>query len=161
MITQQNNVIRLLQQKKIPHTVHTLSSDQKISALEVAELLHVPESDVYKTIVIKRDKPKKNILALIPAGYIADLKAIAPIVGEKKVALATQEEAETLTGLLTGGISPLALINKGFDVIIDDSAKMKQTIIISAGERGLQVEISPVNLAELTRAKFFLISKES
>lgn len=161
MTTQQNNVIRLLQQRKIAHTVHTLPSDQKISAIEVAELLQVPQSSVYKTIVIKRDKPKKNVLALVPADSIVDVKAIASFFNEKKVALATQEEAEALTGLLTGGISPLALINKSFEILLDDSAKMKDRIIISAGERGLQVELSPFDLIEVTRAKFSMIRKEA
>ena len=82
----------------------------------------MPVAQVFKTIVILREKPGKPILAVIPGDCQANLKAIAGAVNEKKVRLPTQTEAEQLTGLQAGGISPLALINKGFQVLIHQSA---------------------------------------
>jgi len=79
-------------------------------------------------------------------------------VGEKKVNLPAEREAEALTGLQAGGISPLALLNRGFQVIIDEIAQVFDEIHISGGQRGLNIRMSPVDLAELTNAKFAGIS---
>ncbi len=91
---------------------------EKLGARETARLLGVDPDLVYKTIVITRPKGKP-ILAVIPGPNRVDLKLLASLLGEKKVNLPTEREAEALTGLQAGGISPLALINKGFQVIIE------------------------------------------
>jgi Cys-tRNA(Pro)/Cys-tRNA(Cys) deacylase len=87
-----------------------------------------------------------------------DLKLLAVAVGEKKVSLPTEREAEALTGLQAGGISPLTLINKGFQVLIDHSAQRHAEIHVSGGRRGLNVRLPVNDLAELTRARFAAIS---
>ena len=117
-----NNITRLLDSKKIKYTAFALPPE-KLGAQETARRLNVPPEQVFKTIVAKRDKPGKPILAVIPGPCELDLKALATALGEKKVHLTTQREAETLTGLQAGGISPLALINKGFQVVIDSAAQ--------------------------------------
>ncbi len=151
-----NNVIRLLSAHKIPFEVFELPQE-KIGALEAAQLLNIPAHLMFKTIVVTRDKGKP-ILAVIPGNNVVDLKAVASFMGEKKVHLPTQREAEKLTGLLAGGISPLALLNKGFTVLLDEIAKQHEHIHISGGQRGLNIRL-PVNaFIELTRARLAKIS---
>jgi Cys-tRNA(Pro)/Cys-tRNA(Cys) deacylase len=87
-----------------------------------------------------------------------DLKALAAFLGEKKMHLPTEREAEQMTGLQAGGISPLALINKGFQVVIDSTAESLDEICISGGQRGLNLRLSPRDLARLTNARFAPIS---
>jgi Cys-tRNA(Pro)/Cys-tRNA(Cys) deacylase len=87
-----------------------------------------------------------------------DLKLLAAALGEKKVSLPTEREAEALTGLLAGGISPLALVNKGFQVVIDEQARSLANIHVSGGQRGLNIELPVKSLAELTLARFANIS---
>jgi Cys-tRNA(Pro)/Cys-tRNA(Cys) deacylase len=148
-----NNVTRMLDSKKIRFQAFEVPAE-KLGALEVAEILKVPPEDVYKTIVAKRSKPGKPILAVVPGPLEVDTKKLAAALGEKKTFITTLIEAEALTGLQAGGISPLALINKGFQVLIDASAQEKETILISAGQRGLQVRLSPSDLAKLCNGRF-------
>lgn len=152
-----NNVTRLLDSKKIQYTAFELPAE-KLGALETARLLNVAPDIVYKTIVVTREKPAKPLLAVIPGGHELDLKALAAVLGEKKVRLPTQREAEQLTGLQAGGISPLALINRGFQVIIDNSAQQHTHIHISGGQRGLNIRMPVADLTSLTRARFGVIS---
>ncbi len=152
-----NNVTRLLQSRKIPFTAFELPTE-KLGALETARLLSVPPETVYKTIVVVREKPGKPILAVIPGPNEVDLKMLAAFLGEKKVHLPTEHEAEQLTGLQAGGISPLALINKGFQVVIDDSAREHHEIHISGGQRGLNILLPVSALAQLTNARFGSVS---
>ena len=156
-MTQTNNVTRMLAARKIAFTALEVPA-QKLSALEVAEILHLEPEIVFKTIVAKREKSRKHILALVPATGEVDTKALAACLKEKKVSITTQSEAEALTGLRAGGISPLALINKGFQVVIDASAQELKEILVSAGQWGLQIRIAPKDLAKLTNARFAPIS---
>lgn len=153
-----NNVTRLLDAKKVKYTAFETPAE-KHGALETARLLNVPAEIVYKTIVVTRPKPGKPILAVIPGPGQVDLKRVAAALGEKKVSLPTEREAETLTGLQAGGISPLALINKGFQVLIDSSVQEHAEIHISGGQRGLNIRLPVKDLADLTRARFALISE--
>ncbi len=153
-----NNITRLLDQRKIAYTAFELPGE-KLGAIETARLLGVPPNLVYKTIVVTRQTRGKPILAVIPGDREVDLKSLANAVGEKKVQLPTEREAEQLTGLQAGGISPLALIHRGFQVIIDDSAQVLTEFFISGGQRGLNIRLSPSSLASLTKARFAEISK--
>jgi len=155
-MTVTNNVTRLLDAKKIKYEVFTLP-EEKLGALETAQLLGISPSITFKTIVVVHP-PKKPLLCVIPGDREVNLKAVAALCGEKKVSLPTQNEAEQLTGLQAGGISPLALINKGFTVIIDVSAREHGSIHISGGQRGLNIKLNTSDLAELTRARFAGIS---
>jgi len=153
-----NNVTRLLDSKKIFYQVFNLP-EEKLGAQETAKRLNVSANMVYKTIVATRPKPGKTILAVIPGDHQLDLKALAQILKEKKVSLPTEREAESITGLQAGGISPLALINKGFQVLIDSQAESMEIIHISGGQRGLNIRMSATDLAVLTRAQFCKISR--
>lgn len=147
-----NNVTRMLDVKKIPYQLFELPPE-KLGAVETSNLLGIPLALVYKTIVVKRERGKP-ILALIPGTCELDLKSLARVVGEKKLILPTEREAEMMTGLQAGGISPLALINKGFQVMIDLSARDFLEIHVSGGQRGMNI-LLPVNaLVKLTNASF-------
>jgi len=153
-----NNVTRLLDQRKIRYTAHELPAE-KLGALEAARFLNVEPAFVFKTIVVTRDKPKKPLLVVVPATRAVDLKLLASALGEKKVYLPTEREAEQLTGLQAGGISPLALIHKGFQVVIDSSASSREEIYISGGQRGLNIQLPVGDLIKLTSARIAPISK--
>ena len=110
---------------------------EKLSAVEVARLLGLAPEVVFKTIVITRAKPARPLLVLVSGESTVDLKKVAAAIGDKKVYLPSEREAEGLTGLQAGGISALALLNKGFRVLIDSSARSFHTIHVSGGQRGL------------------------
>jgi len=90
-----------------------------------------------------------------------DLKSLAASLGEKKVYLPTEREAEQLTGLQAGGISPLALINRGFQVVIDSSAKNYSAIHVSGGQRGLNIKLPVADLIKLTKARVASICQKT
>ncbi|MCC7118251.1 MAG: aminoacyl-tRNA deacylase [Anaerolineales bacterium] len=152
-----NNVTRFLDSHKINYTAHELPVE-KLGALEAAQILNAPEAQVFKTIVTVREKGKP-VLAVIPGPHVVDLKLLASFLGEKKVSLPTQNEAERITGLQAGGISPLALINKGFQVVMDADCESYETIYISGGQRGLNIQLRVADLVKLVNAKIGKISK--
>lgn len=154
-----NNVTRFLDAHKIKYTAFETPAE-KLGAIETAKFLNLSVEIVFKTIVVVRQKPGKPILVLIPGTAQVDLKLVAAALGEKKVSLPTEKEAELLTGLQAGGISPLALLNKGFQVVIDDSARKYSEIHVSGGQRGLNIALAPQDLLELTRSRFARVSMQ-
>lgn len=152
-----NNVTRYLDARKIKYTTHELPAE-KLGALEAAQYMGVAESQVFKTIVTKRERGKP-VLAVIPGPRVVDLKLLASFLGEKKMSLPTEREAEVLTGLQAGGISPLALINKGFQVVIDSAAQGFEEIYISGGQRGLDIQLRVDDLIKLVNARVGDISR--
>jgi Cys-tRNA(Pro)/Cys-tRNA(Cys) deacylase len=153
-----NNVTRLLDARKIPYTAYELPAE-KFGATETARLLDVEPASVFKSIVVTRDRPRKPLLVVIPGTSNVDLKLLASALSEKKVYLPTEREAEELTGLQAGGISPLALINKGFQVVVDDSANNYTEIHVSGGQRGLNIKLPVSDLIKLTNARLASVSK--
>lgn len=153
-----NNVTRMLDKQHIPYTAYALPP-KKLGAVETARLLGVPAEQVFKTIVVVRPAGGKPILAVIPGPNRVDLKALAKAVGEKKVKLATQREAEQLTGLQVGGISPLALLNRGFQVWLDERALEFDEIHLSGGQRGLNIRLRVQDVIDLCRAHVAPISR--
>ncbi len=153
------NVTRMLDAQNIPYTPFELTPE-KHSALETARLLNVPPELVYKTIVVMREGKGKPILALVPGPREVDLKALAKAVNEKKLRLPSEREAEQVTGLQAGGISPLALINKGFQVVLDASAQNFAEIHVSGGQRGLDIRLPVSALVKLTNARLAEISTQ-
>jgi len=153
-----NNATRLLDSRKIPYTAYELPAE-KLGALETARLLNVDPAAVFKTIIVTREKPGKPLLVLVPGTSTVELKLLASALGEKKVHLPTEREAEQVTGLQAGGISPLVLLNKGFQVVIDDSAIEQEEIHISGGQRGLNIKLRVADLIRLTNARTASISR--
>ena len=153
-----NNITRLLDSRKIRYTAFE-TPPEKLGALETAQFLGVEPDSVFKTIVVIREKPKKPLLVVVPGPSSVDLKLLAAALGEKKVHLPTEREAEELTGLQAGGISPLALINKGFQVVIDSSAQNHAEIHVSGGQRGLNIRLPVADLIKLTNARVALVCR--
>lgn len=149
-----NNATRLLDSRKIAYTLFELDGD-KHTAEETASRLGVPEDHVYKTLVVLREAPgRKPMLVMTPAGRELDLKALATALGEKKLKMAAQAEAERLTGLQVGGISALALLNKGFEIYLTEEARALPFIHVSAGDRRANLRLAVADLVAVTGAKW-------
>ena len=144
--------MRALDQRKILYTPYTYD-DSIHSADGAAEVLGVPPSQVFKTLVVLRDKGKP-LLVVMSGDREIDLKQLAASTGEKRVRMASKREAEELTGLLTGGISALALLGKGFSVYLDASAQQWNEIYVSAGQRGVNLRLRVVDFVNVTGARF-------
>lgn len=143
-----NNVTRMLDQRGIPYEAFILPPE-KLGAREVAERLGVPPGQVFKTIVVVREGRGKPILAVVPGDREVDLKALARAVGEKRLHRPTEREAERLTGLQAGGISPLALLGRGFQVVVDEAIHEWEAVHLSGGQRGLNLRLPVAALLEL------------
>ena len=148
-----NNVTRLLDSRKIPHTAFELPPE-KLGAIVTAERLNVPPEMVFKTIVVTQKKPGKPALTVVNALQEVDLKLVAQVLKVKKVSLPTQAEAEKLTGLQAGGISPLALTNKTLPRPAGPKVRRPfDEIHISGGQRGLNIRLPVKDLVKLTKAR--------
>lgn len=151
--------MRLLDQRQISYTVHEFP-DTIHSADGVADYLGRPREKVYKTLVVLPasgrpfDKTQgRPMLVLVAGSRELDLKKLAQAVGQKKVQMAPHKEAERLTGLQTGGISALALLHKNFSVYLDRPALALEHILVSAGKRGVNLELSVQDLIKATGAR--------
>lgn len=146
-------VMKLLEKKKVAYSIHPYPSTER-DAEKIAEIFGVSGRDVFKTLVVVRTTPKsKPLLVMVPADSQLDLKRLANAVGDKKLKMAKHEEAEALTGLQVGGISPLALLNKGFQFVLDESADSLEAIFISAGKRGINLKVPVAAIKSFTGAK--------
>lgn len=153
-----NNVLRLLEAKGIAYEAFETPAE-KLSAVETAAYLKIPVDQIYKTLVVFYGDTHKPVLAMVPGDSHADLKAVAACMGAKKAYFPTQREAEALTGLKAGGISPLALLSRGFPVLLDRSAEKLERIYLSGGQRGLILRMRPVDLMAMTGARLADIAK--
>jgi Cys-tRNA(Pro)/Cys-tRNA(Cys) deacylase len=153
------NSQRLLERAGIPY--EALPYDDRLhDAGEVARALGVPPDRVFKTLVVLPEAgPARPMLALVPADRQLDLKALASAASLKKVVMAQHASAERLTGLQVGGISPLALTHKRWRVFIDASAAAGPWLLVSAGQRGLQLRVAPHDLQVLLDAKIAPIAR--
>ena len=149
--------MRFLEGKKVAYRVHEYPASER-DAVVVAVEIGVPAAMVFKTLVVLRP-PQKPMLVMVPADRQLDLKKLAKVVGEKKVRMAAHAEAESLTGLQVGGISALALVNKGFAMFLDKSAENHNQIYISAGQRGLDIQLAVKDLVKVTGARLAGVSE--
>lgn len=140
--------MRLLDGRRIAYQAFAFDPDIH-SGPGVASALGVPVGEVFKTLVVLRERGRP-ILAVIPSDRELDLKRMAVAAREKRVRMATQREAEAKTGLLVGGISALALLDKGFDVFLDSSAQQFDEIFVSAGQRGLNLKLRVPDFVAVT-----------
>ncbi|MCY4021949.1 MAG: hypothetical protein OXF32_00700 [Anaerolineaceae bacterium] len=153
------NATRLLQQRRIPFTALSYDASRFHDAEVVAELLKVPASVVYKTLVLEPAGGGKPLLALIAADRALDLKRLAALSGQRKLRLAARERAEQLTGMQIGGISALALSHRRWQVWLDEAAREHEELLLSAGERGQQLRLATTALIQLTGARVAAISR--
>ncbi|MGE8483938.1 MAG: Cys-tRNA(Pro) deacylase [Pseudomonas sp.] len=144
----------LLKKVRAEHRVHSYEHDPKAASygLEAAEKLGLDPAQVFKTLLAASEKGEL-LVAVVPVVGSLDLKALAQAAGVKKVEMADPAAAQRSTGYLVGGISPLGQ-KKRLRTFIDHSAQPFSSIFVSAGRRGLEVELAPAVLAEHTQAKF-------
>ena len=143
------NVMRILDQKKLPYESHTYDSETAISGMEVATALGQDPNQVFKTLVTI-GASKKNYIFVIPVCGELNLKKAAKIVGEKSIEMIKSKELLPLTGYVHGGCSPIGM-KKFFPTVIHETAQKFETIIFSGGKIGYQVEISLENLSKVIR----------
>ena len=146
---EKTNVMRLLEQKKIPYTAYEYESEGAISGTEVAEKLGQNPEQVFKTLVTT-GKSTAHYVFVIPVGAGLDLKKAAKAVGEKSLEMLKQKDLLPLTGYVHGGCSPIGM-KKALRTTLDASAERFDTIIFSGGRIGVQVEVAPADLARLVR----------
>lgn len=150
----------LLKKVRAEHRVHSYEHDPKASSygLEAAEKLGLEPVRVFKTLLACSEKGEL-LVAVVPVVGSLDLKSLAHAAGVKKVEMADPIAAQRATGYLLGGISPLGQ-KKRLRTFIDESAQGFETIFVSAGRRGLEVELAPAVLAEHTQAEFAEIRRD-
>ncbi|ACO77618.1 hypothetical protein AvCA_14010 [Azotobacter vinelandii CA] len=151
--------IDLLKKAHSEFRVHSYTHDPKSASygLEAAEKLGLPPERVYKTLLAATEKGEL-LVAVVPVAGSLDLKALASAAGVKRVDMADAGVAQRSTGYLVGGISPLGQ-KKRLRTFIDESARTFPSIFVSAGRRGLEVELAAQALAEHTRASFAAIGR--
>lgn len=144
---EKTNVMRILDQKKIPYDHYKYIHTGAVSGVEVAEALGLDKDRVFKTLVTL-GRSGKNYVFVIPVACELDLKKAAGAVGEKSVEMLKAKELLPLTGYVHGGCSPIGM-KKLFDTVLDSSAGQKERIIFSAGRIGYQVELTPDDLRKV------------
>lgn len=148
MAEEKTNVMRVLDQKKIRYTPHTYPCPNgAVDGVTVAQLIGADVERVYKTLVT-RGASKQNYVFVVPALGSLNLKAAAKAVGEKSIAMIHQKELLPLTGYVHGGCSPVGM-KKQFPTVFHETAEIIDTITVSAGKIGYQVELAPADLIAL------------
>ena len=148
---EKTNVMRLLQQKKIPFTAHSYPHQgEALDGVEVARLLGQDPRRVFKTLVA-RGASKGIYVFCIPVADNLDLKKAARAVGEKSIEMVAVKEINALTGYVRGGCSPVGM-KKQYPTVFHETAEIIDTIMVSAGKIGFQVELAPDALIDLVGA---------
>ena len=148
---EKTNVMRVLDQKKIPYTAHSYPTDGAIDGVSVANMLGQDIECVFKTLVAKGASGGYYVFD-IPVAETLDLKKAAKAVGEKSIAMLPQKELLPLTGYVHGGCSPVGM-KKQFPTVFHETVEIIDTIMVSAGKIGCQVQCEPAALMELLDAR--------
>ncbi|WP_297289802.1 Cys-tRNA(Pro) deacylase [uncultured Flavonifractor sp.] len=158
MSEEKTNVMRILDQKKVPYTPHHYAHpDGAVDGASVAALIDKDPASVCKTLVTQ-GASKKYYVFVIPVLKELDLKAAAKAIGEKSIEMIRQAQLLPLTGYVHGGCSPVGM-KKQFPTVFDQSVEGLDTITVSAGKIGAQVEVAPAALAGLVRGSFAPVAK--
>lgn len=144
---EKTNVMRTLEQKKIAYTPHEYPADGPVDGVSVAAYLNQDPEQVFKTLVTKGAGGGYYVFD-IPVAENLDLKKAAKAVGEKSIAMLHSRDLLPLTGYVHGGCSPIGM-KKQFPTVFHETAEILDTIMVSAGKIGFQVELSPADLIEL------------
>ena len=147
----------LLGKQKVAHTLHAYDHDPRAESygLEAAEVLGVDPARVFKTLLADADG--RLVVAVVPVSGRLDLKALARAVVARRATMADPAAAERATGYVVGGISPLGQ-RRRHPTVVDASALAHDTVLVSAGRRGLDVELAPADLVSLTSATTAVIT---
>ena len=146
--------IHLARKAKIAYTVHEYehSPASESYGLEAVDKMGVPAARVFKTLVVSLEN-REMVFGIVPVASMLNMKLIAKAAGAKKAGMAAAADVERSTGYVLGGVSPLGQ-KKRLRTIIDSSAREFPTVYVSAGRRGLEIELSPDDLQRLTHAVF-------
>ena len=150
MSSLKTNAMRVLEAAGIRYTAHGYQSDGAIDGVSVAHKIGKPVEQVFKTLVAQ-GLSREYYVFLIPVALELDLKAAAKAVGEKSVELIRVADITSVTGYVRGGCSPIAM-KKHYRTVVDSHCVLQETIIVSAGRIGCQIEITPDDLIRLTGA---------
>ena len=146
------NAMRILESLKIPFRHYTYECDEFVDGLQIADKLSMPYEKVYKTLVTAGSS-KNYFVFVIPIAEELDLKAAARSVGEKSVEMIHVKDINAVTGYVRGGCTAVGM-KKQYVTRIDSSAQAQETIIVSGGRIGSQLELSPQDLAGAAKAEF-------
>ncbi|MDE7416471.1 MAG: Cys-tRNA(Pro) deacylase [Lachnospiraceae bacterium] len=146
------NAMRILDTKKIPYTTHTYECDEFIDAIQIADMLGLPYEKVYKTLVTQGSS-KNYYVFVIPIAEELDMKKAAKSVGEKSVAMLHVKDINAVTGYIRGGCTAIGM-KKQYITRIEQSALSLDKIIVSGGKLGMQLELTPQDLAAASGAEF-------
>ena len=157
-LTQKTNAARLLDQLKIPYELRAYEVDPNdLTAISVAHKIGLPPEQVFKTLLTTTTE-KEHLFAIVPGDSELDLKKLAHAAGTRKVELASLKEVEPLTGYIRGGVTVLAA-KKPFPAFADETIELFDIISVSAGQRGLQLLISPADYLRATDATLADLTK--
>jgi Cys-tRNA(Pro)/Cys-tRNA(Cys) deacylase len=150
--------INLLKKNKCDFKVHKYDHDPECTNFgeEAALKLGLDENQVYKTLLVELT-PKELVVCVLPVANQLSLKDVASAFEVKKAVMANKDEAQKVTGYLLGGISPLGQ-KKLLRTLLDESVKKYKTIFLSGGKRGLDIEVKPNDLENLSKAKIYKIT---
>jgi Cys-tRNA(Pro)/Cys-tRNA(Cys) deacylase len=155
--------VKVAERAGVRFQLHSYVHDPRAASygLEAAELLGIDGNRVFKTLLVELDgDPRRLVVGVVPVTRQLNLKTLAREAGGKKAGMATPEQAQRTTGYLVGGISPLGQ-KRALPTWIDDSARDFPTVFVSAGRRGLEIELSPADLSRLTRGGFAPIATDA
>jgi len=152
--------IKSLQNAKVTFKTHEYSHDPAAESygLEAAEKMGVDAARVFKTLVVMLDA-KDYAVGVIPVSEMLSMKQIAKAAGAKKAAMADKTDVERITGYVLGGVSPIGQ-KKRLKTFIDETAQPLFTMFVSAGRRGLEIELSPQDLKNQTNGLFVPLTQE-
>lgn len=146
------NVMRLLEQKKIPYKMHDYTESGAIAGEDVARVLGENPDEVFKTLVTV-GKSKQHYVFIVPVNKELNLKKAASAVGEKSIEMIKSKDLLPLTGYVHGGCSPIGM-KKQFPTIVHNTAEAMENILFSGGKIGVQVEIAIKDFEKILRIKF-------
>ncbi|MFT3945962.1 MAG: Cys-tRNA(Pro) deacylase [Agriterribacter sp.] len=148
------NAARILDKLNISYELraYEVDMDEHQSAVDVARAIGVAPEKIYKTLILQGQQDS-YIVAVIPGNANLDLKKIAKVSGNKNCEMLPVKELQPVTGYIRGGCSPIGM-KKQFPTFVEELSALEDTIVISAGKRGLQIVISPVDLAKAVEVRF-------
>jgi Cys-tRNA(Pro)/Cys-tRNA(Cys) deacylase len=158
--------IELVRRAGVVHRVHEYEPPERHGrdrdarpsyGLEAAAVLGIPRERMFKTLVATADE--RLVMAVVPVDRELDLKRLATAVGARRAAMADPAAAERATGMVVGGISPLGS-RRPLPIVVDDSVLAHETVFVSAGRRGLQLELAPADLVRLGKAQTAPVARD-
>ena len=149
---EKTNVMRFLEQKKIPYKMHDYTESGAIAGEDVARVLGENPDEVFKTLVTV-GKSKQNYVFIVPVNKELNLKKAASAVGEKSIEMIKSKDLLPLTGYVHGGCSPIGM-KKQFPTVVHNTAETMENILFSGGKIGIQVELKTEDFKKIINIKF-------